>query len=377
MKTTSSFAILALASAAASAQLSRPVITTLPGGVVRVANSGPSRWEGTSGWRLELERTITPEEGSPGMLAMPSRLVVSRTGRILVYDFKATGLLLFESDGRFVRRIGGKGAGPGEFHFAGAIDFRGDTIALVDDDRAVVWRDDGTLIGQWTTNASSGSTRLDGKGRLLVPVVLPAAWPGRPAFIRYDFKGSALDTLLHAPPQELLAWRVAGGGLAAIPFRPVRVGAFDSRLQYIHGFSDKYTIAIGPTGRDTSRIIMMPGARARVSERFRDSIFQAIVAKPLFRNVAKASDIPTEHPFFYDFHVDELDNIWVDRPGPEGKTVSFDVIDSGGRFLGSAAAPAGLQRAAVWANGRMYQFAENDDGVPVIQVFKVNRDRPR
>ena len=89
----------------------RPVIDTLPGGVVRVRNPGPSGWSDSSGFRLVEELTIAGVAGETSELANPSMLAVDKDGRIYVSD---GAIKLFGADGSFIRTVGRDGAGPGE-----------------------------------------------------------------------------------------------------------------------------------------------------------------------------------------------------------------------------------------------------------------------
>ncbi|MGH7582187.1 MAG: hypothetical protein ACREL5_03060, partial [Gemmatimonadales bacterium] len=70
---------------------------------------------------------------------------------------------------------------------------------------------------------------------------------------------------------------------------------------------------------------------------------------------------------------DEHDNVWISRPGTDGSLASFDVIDSRGWYLGSVAAPPSRCRLMVFRNDRMFCTGENDDGIPVIRVYRVDR----
>ena len=71
MRSTTSFcrglAMVLLTGAAgcgtAQSRLANPVIDTLPHALVRVRNSDPSQWLGTTGWKLVLERTIAADGG--------------------------------------------------------------------------------------------------------------------------------------------------------------------------------------------------------------------------------------------------------------------------------------------------------------------------
>ena len=55
-------------------------------------------------------------------------LMVDATGRVYVRGGQEAAVTVLDSDGGFVRTIGGKGEGPGEFVFIGATGFVGDTL---------------------------------------------------------------------------------------------------------------------------------------------------------------------------------------------------------------------------------------------------------
>lgn len=68
------------------------------------------------------------------------------SGDVVVADGSNTELRVFRADGTFVRRIGRKGPGPGEFNFVWSVDALGDTIFATDNTgRLNVFGADGTL----------------------------------------------------------------------------------------------------------------------------------------------------------------------------------------------------------------------------------------
>ena len=66
----------------AKSALNAPTIDTLPGGIVRVHNNGPTAWTDTNGWKLVLEHSFTMPEGSPGQLNNPAGIVADSKGNI-------------------------------------------------------------------------------------------------------------------------------------------------------------------------------------------------------------------------------------------------------------------------------------------------------
>ncbi|MES2124235.1 MAG: 6-bladed beta-propeller, partial [Gemmatimonadota bacterium] len=126
--------ILAAACGAADAKVSlnAPTIDTLPGGIVRVRNTGPTGWADTNGWKLVLEHTFAIPDGSPGQLNNPSGIVADSKGNIYVLDSKPATIKAYSADGAFLRTIGRDGSGPGEFRQWGMLTIARDTLVQHD-----------------------------------------------------------------------------------------------------------------------------------------------------------------------------------------------------------------------------------------------------
>jgi hypothetical protein len=370
----SALLVISLA-AVARAQLSRPAITTLGNGAVRVVNAGPSLWSGTGGWTLQLERTIAPADGSPGMLGRPRQLGVDANGRVVVFDWGVNKLLVYDSTGRFLRELGRIGEGPQEYQVPLDIDVRGDTVGVYSPNsaRSLVWRTDGTVLGQGTSApcCAIDFPRLDGRGGLLVPQWVASNGVDRAAAVRWSFSGKILDTVMLPPPDPRIPGFRMGRGMAGRPFTPYRHGVFDSRSRYIHGFPTTYTLIFSRTGSDTARVVTLPGSRARVPESLRDSLYQRFASDKRITDRVTKDDIPSEQPLFGDLVVDELDDVWIGRLDGRGVVASYDVIDRDGRFLGAVAAPPGMVFPPVIRRGHFYRISENADGLPVIEVYRV------
>jgi hypothetical protein len=193
------------------------------------------------------------------------------------------------------------------------------------------------------------------------------------SYVRWRTDGRAADTMRLPIEPEYPGWRTATGAVYTIPFVAYVVGTLDSHNRYISGNSAHYSLVIARTGNDTMRIVELPGSRAPIPKHIADSLFDRMTARGPLKEIAKRSDIPTEQPFFTALVPDEHDNVWIERPGPDGAPASFDVIDSDGRFLGSVAAPRAPIGVFTLRNGRMYCASETADGVPVILVYRIDR----
>src|SRR5690606_35560724 len=94
-------------------------------------------------------------------------IAVLHDGRILVSD-RSGAIREFSADGDYVRRLGRRGAGPGEFEWPSSIHIYGDTIALFDGqlDRFTELSMRGELLGTFPLSPRvvrlSAVARVDG-----------------------------------------------------------------------------------------------------------------------------------------------------------------------------------------------------------------------
>ncbi len=370
------FTIVLLAGAAgratAQARLAKPVIDTLSHGIVRVRNSGPSQWLGTSGWKLVLEHTITAD-GGKAVFGTPISIAVDGNGRVIETDWKVDGIQVFEADGRFTRVIGRTGDGPGEFRAPVSVAVSGDTIVAFagNQRRMTISRSNGALLTQWPANYCCSGTPpvIESRGTIL----LSGNYSGGRGFIRLRRDGSVVDTVHLPTAADVHAWEVANGGAYTIPFSAYTLGTFDGRGRYVSGNSVYYSLVVALRGVDTARVIALPGKRTPVSAHAADSVFAPFTKRAPLNEIAKRTDIPTEQPYFTGLHADEQDNIWIERPASNGAVAEFDVIDTTGRFLGTVTAPHVSFRLPLFRNGKMYCVAETADGDVVIQVYRIDK----
>ena len=92
-------------------------VDTLSSGQVSVYNPLGSLWSAGDGWVLEEDLRIGTLEGTgPDMFGAITDFEVDRYGRFWLFEGQAQELRVFDSTGSFVRTVGRKGEGPGEFN---------------------------------------------------------------------------------------------------------------------------------------------------------------------------------------------------------------------------------------------------------------------
>ncbi|MGH7582185.1 MAG: 6-bladed beta-propeller [Gemmatimonadales bacterium] len=359
--------------------LARSVTDTLPGGVIRVMNSGPTAWADTNGWKLLYVRTVQPASDAPGELISPWEIVLLNDGRLLVHDVNPTSIKVYDSTGRYLRSIGREGAGPGEYH-APEIAVVRDTLVIHDPQltRLTVTTLDGKLVRSFPSVCCQFGLPIsvDDSARIRVAANAPG---GRGyQWIEFTMTGDRIDSMLPpiAEPPKVWEQRTATGSTTFyVPFAGQNqyLPLGDGMLLY--GNTDRYTLLVTRRGTDTVRIFGRTGVTPiPVPSTLRDSMFNLIVnGNARARNVAKLSDVPHTYPSWISAAEDGDGNIWIERRTAADTLRTFDVFDSAGVLLGSVPAPFQRARLMSFAAGRVAVYDTDANDLPRIRIFRIDR----
>lgn len=379
------------------AALNVPVIDTAEGGIIHVVNPGPTRWAGTTGWRLVEERVIAPPEGSPGELSYARGIVADANGNIFVLEREPATIKVFGSDGRWLHNIGREGDGPGEFR-DGMLGIRGDTLLVQDPDnqRLTTFLTDGTPVGTHQSQCCVSNGRalmVFDDGRAVIPGLSPDQ--GRPGMAHYltDMAGVVSDTIIdtgtvfsageevHDPTVWQVTRRRNGATslmVLGVPNRPRDEEAWRPNGSRVVGNTGSYRLAVVSLVGDTVRTISAPAPVLTLTIVERDSLYEEEMAgldeswRDAVRATADPNDIPTTRPAWSEVTVDPQNRIWVSRPDPHGKGNLLDVLTADGVLLGTLPAPTGGINGT-WVGDRVYVRDTDDNDLPVIRVLRLEQ----
>ncbi|MBA2292448.1 MAG: hypothetical protein H0W15_08335 [Gemmatimonadales bacterium] len=386
-----SFAIAACASDGTKAALNAPTIDTLPGGVVRVNNTGPSMWDDTTSFRLVEDAVIAPPEGSPGELSDINAVVADARGIVYVFQQKPALIRVYGPDGEWMRDIGREGDGPGEYR-QGMFGIHRDTLFIQDPNntRLTTFLTSGEFISSHTSQCCWWTSNFPvfDDGTVGIPGPPPANASDRPgALYLTRLDGTVSDTVLMPirNNDDSRMWKVEmksgkNSSMMAmgIPLQPSNSFAYLPNRRRVEGNTATYSLAIIDLDGDTSRVFTAPAQSLGVSDSERDSIFEATVEgvgaqwRDAMRAVAKKTDIPMTWPAWTEAMVDDRSRIWVGRPGARGPLSTLDVFSSDGVLLGSVTPPTGFKLRGSWAGGKFYQISESEDGLPQVTVWRID-----
>ena len=313
-------------------------------------------------------------------LFKPGGFAVDAEGKVYIADESDMAIKVFDQAGKFLRAIGRRGEGPGEFTNMRYIFPLRDGCLLVTDDlarRTLFFGPEGQFLSSfaWKRFFSRPYLARDSSYTLEEIVISEET---RVLLIKtIDFSGEELMTFGKFRLPEFKAFREGGGGtLLAIPWSPASVFAGDqTRQRLYHCPGDKYEIEVYGGQGKLIRKIDRPYARVPVtSEDIRElmSRFDDRPESPLARYYQQI-EFPRVKPITNRLIVDSEGNLWVrtNEVKREGKKeiASTDIFN-----------PDGFYEARVWlevipevfANGNMYLMAEDETtGMRRVKRFRV------
>jgi hypothetical protein len=376
-----------------------------------------------SGASLVLDLSIGVAEGADVYIfGDVTDISVGQDGAMYVVDRSVPAIRMYDAGGRFVRTIGGKGRGPGEYISPAALAVASDGRLLLWDPgnaRINVYSSVGGPLTQWTV-PSSGTSMAFGTHMLTVDSArvvyietlllnMTDSRAIRRAWIRLKPDGTLLDTL--ARPRFTGAFREItatapdgrGQAIAPVPFDPLPLVARSPYGYFVTGVASRYAFEIlDPRGILSIRRSVPPlstspaereSARATVTRRMQS-------VDPSWRWNGPA--IPETKPAYSGLEVGLDGRIWVllqyantetatprpafgggnsgsnerARSGSGGASCptqgesTHDVFESNGRYLGQVKAPGKIAIVFrhgdyVWARG-----CDRDDA-PVVLRFRI------
>lgn len=304
-------------------------------------------------------------------------------GGLLVHDADAEIIRMFDSTGAFVRNLGGKGGGPGEYTQVNGIarHVSGDLYVWdAGGGRVNRYRSDGSYVTTWRSPFTGWFTQnqlfSDAAGRLLMwlPIIPDPnnSLERQDSYVRLDTAGSTLDTLLiplwpdESEPLQAASPNGSSRTMTTRPWSANSVAAVHPAGGIVVGPGQDYLLYRLMTGGKPLRIereyTPVPVTDTERSER------QAQIEQSMRRLDPSwnwtGAPIPSQKPAYERLLIGEDGRIWVKvftagetipeaerptpRPNPNGpppivlstrEPIVYDVFEADGRFLGRVKLP--------------------------------------
>lgn len=326
---------------------------------------------------------------------------VGRDGRFFVFDQGERRILIFGEDGALLRRVGRRGAGPGEFSGNnGMVVLPDGRLVQLDAQNARLsfFSPDGDYQSSWVVPAgfsTSNGVRSDRSGTLFLyrPVTAPRDGEilGRFGLVRLGEAGVWRDSLV--PPD--LPWervvyvaRKEGSTSATSPTHAPRfLWDWHPDGHFVSVSTARYALEVSRPARALRIVRDAPAIPVPADERqYEEERITANLRSldPAWR--MSGPGIPSVKPPVAGLAVARDGRIWVrvatpseaipeaerdvqrpNRPPPARfrSPVAYEVFDAGGRFLGRVRLPWG----ATWMHAegdRVWYIVRDHDGLPAV-----------
>lgn len=335
-------------------------------GVRLVANPIQPR-DGVQKLKYAQEWSVGGENEPQGdLINRPFDVRVGKGGSVFVLDLGDTCIRMFNAQGKFVRQIGRKGQGPGEYDMPISFDIgAADEIFVFDGAnlRATRFDKEGKPLHNFRVEKFCTQIRTDGRGRLYLGEISSSETAGlssefkevvqKLTILRTDQEGR---NPLRIGPFIGMKLMVKAQGQGAIsmssPFSPMTGWGVAPDGHILAGYNEKYEISVhDPDGK-----ILFRFGREYKPLKIKSS-----------RRGAKGPDyFPAFSP---DFFFDDAGNAWFRLfKNDDDKDFLYDVFSPEGIYLKQIIAPFRIYQIR---NGKAYAIVETDEGFKTLRCFRL------
>jgi hypothetical protein len=333
------------------------------------------------GWRLERAASVGGESADEQSMLYSAQLVAEDPeGRFYVLNMGDRRISVFDSTGRFLRNLGRKGHGPGEFNspmdIAAAADGQVYVLDAVPARLMRYRREDGSFVDDLPIAAQSS-----------VPMRLEVGADGR---VAVELKPMTPKTY-QVTSASMVAWVDTAGAVTRVvdldsvtrlrhntdtregtrslvmdpPFSPRPVWTLDGKGGVLFGHGREYAV-YRRTAAGQALAFRGEGDAAEVTQVDRDGFLGSSRGKLL-----KDVQFPERKGFFARLAVDPQGLVWVQRPG-SSLTESWEVRTQEGRRIGGLRVPARMRVLAVTPHS-LYVVQTDELDVETLHRYRLIR----
>ncbi len=310
------------------------------------------------------------ESGGDSSFGTLSAIMVDDEDNIIAFDRKNTCFKIFDKNGRFVRRFGRNGQGPGEIQTViGVALVGGKDIVVVDqgNSRLSVFSKDGVCIKMLHLDkVTPYSIVMDGQSHIYGSVLSF----GKEVLLKLVKFGSDLSpeitvATLKMPPENALP-------PPELTERYYYYAAQDGTFVWASNFL--YALNVVNAGGKTTLIIE---CEARPEKLTREWLIRQMKKQYPDRPVPEALAIPAHFPknlpFFNAIFGDDEGRVFVRTlaSGAAGRT-NYDVFDSSGRYIARFDHPEDEEIVIVKKGHAYARISEDERGIPLIKRYRIS-----
>ena len=320
--------------------------------------------------KFEEELAIGGEdENGEIVLYQPIRLAVDDDGNIYVADMSDSKIKVFDAQGNFIRSIGEKGQGPGEFSSIGEIKIlpNGNLIALdYRNRRTSIFDKNGKFLSSYTWKNHQYFILLTTDSSYTMQENVYEK-QGRKLFIKtYNFEGKELVNFGEFTPpgvKILTKGKMAFG--IGIPYSPASVFAGDQERGWLyHCYNANYLIEVYNRNGKLFRKIERPYELLSVTKKDRDDFRHGFDNNPnkVFAEMARDVDLPDFKTVGDAMIIDDEGNLWLstheEKKQQDDTYFAVDIFNKDGIYVAKIWTN---QMPRVFKKGKMFTITTDEE----------------
>jgi hypothetical protein len=318
--------------------------------------------------------------GEEVILYQPGSYTVDNNGNIYIGDRSDNIIKVFDSNGKFIRSIGRKGEGPGEFQTIGRMAILPDKSLLVMD-----WRNRRTSLFDLSGNFLNSYQWRNSHFSLFF--VTDSSYTIEENFYgedqkllvkTYSFNGDETVPFGEFTSAESKTLRTDDIIFSiTLPYPPKSIFTGDSQNHWLyHCYNNTYLIEVYNSEGKLFRKIHRPYQAVLYTDKDKEEYMQSFSRRdnnPIFAKMAKDVDFPEVKTITERLVVDEQGNLWLqtnEEKKEDGKTyTAYDIFNKDGYY-----------EAKIWmnispglfANGKLYSYIRDEKtDLRVLKRYKI------
>ncbi len=315
-------------------------------------------------------------------LYKPGIYTVDNAGRIYISDETDMAIKVFDQNGTFLKSIGRKGGGPGEFESIAFMSVLPDGKFLVMDyqsRRTSLFNPNGEYINSYLSLSNIGRIYLATDSSYTVIELRYKKEPmERELWVKtFDFSGKELVSFGKFSTPEVKTLTMGGGAIAmSVPQSPQSIFAGDQERQCLyHCLNNKYLIEVYDQNGKLFRKIDRPYQPVAFTSEDAKKFLSRFEARPDSpgAKLARQMELPKVKTVADRLLVDDQGNLWVEtneeREEGEKTLRAYDVFNKDGFYDARVWYEF---RPGLFAAGKMYRLAEDEEtGMTTVNRYRI------
>ncbi len=315
---------------------------------------------------LEEDFTIGEGESEEEMFSEITSVAVDYDSNVYILDRKEKTVKIFDSAGKFVKKFGKQGQGPGEMNMPIFIQITPDNELVVEDAlnrKLMFFSSGGEFLKSISTAKAAGlaAILIDSKGNLIGQAVVPAEKKIIREVKKYDKDLNPLFTIDTLDFTNLIEGKIN-------PYRLASFYILGREDNIIYGNAEDYEIKIfSPEGKLIKRILKNYDP-VTITKKDQEEFMERLPAEAAM--IKDRIEFPKSFPAYQSFSRDDQGRLFVRtfEKGKKEREYYFDVFDAEGMYI--AKIPLDVD-PRIWKGKKLYAVKESEDGFQILRCFSI------